>query len=71
MTCTSVAETNPTIVLRRNWFYLIQRIWFELGEGEVALGRVIIVGGHDFEPSTKPRKSYPVIRDVNWSSHME
>ena len=70
--CTRVIETDPTITLRSNWSCLSQRIWFEFGEGDATSGRVIIVEGHDFESSsTKPSKSYPNRRDVNWSHHME
>ena len=71
MTCTRVVETDPTIALRSNWSCLSYRIWLRLGEGEVALGRVIIVGGHDFKPSTKPSKSYSNRINVNWSRHVE
>ena len=39
--------------------------------GDVASGRVISARGHVFEPSTKPSKSYPNSRDVNWSHHVE
>ena len=69
--CTRVANTDPTIALRNNWSLLSQRIWFGFGEGDEALGRVINARGHDFEPSTKPSKSYPNRRDVNWSHHTE
>ena len=54
MNYTRVADTNTTIALRSNWSCLSQRIWSELGEGDVASGRVIIVGEHAFEPSMKP-----------------
>ena len=58
MNCTRVAETDLTIALRNNWSCLSQRIWSGLGEGDGTSGKVIIAGGHDFEPSTKPSKSY-------------
>ena len=62
---TRIAETDLTITLRSNWSCLSQRIWFGFGEGNVTSGRVIITGGHGFEMSTKPSKSYPNRRDVN------
>ena len=71
MNYTRVVETDPTIALRSNWSCLSQRIWSRLGEGDAASNRVIIAEGHDFEPSTKPSKSYPNRRDMNWSRHME
>ena len=71
MNCTRVVETDPTIALRSNWSCLGQRIWSGLEEGEAASGRVIIVIGHDFKPSTKSSKSYLNMRDVNWSCHAE
>ena len=37
----------------------------------MASGRVIIAEGHSFEPSTKPSKSSPNMREVNWSRHAE
>ena len=40
-------------------------------KGEAALGRIIIARGHNFESSTKPSKSYPNRRDVNWNRHAE
>ena len=67
MNCTRVVDTDLTIALRSNWSCLSQRIWFRLGEGDATSSRVIITGGHDFETSTKPSKSYPNMRDVNWS----
>ena len=67
--CTRVVETDPTIALRSNWSCLSKRIWSRFGEGGVALGRIIIVGGQDFERSTKPSKSCPNRRDVNRSCH--
>ena len=66
-----VVKTNPTIALRSNWSCLSQRIWSGLGEGNVLSDRVIIIGGHGFEPSIKPSKSYSNKRDVNWSRHTE
>ena len=69
--CTRVAETDPTITLRSYWSCLSQRIWSGFGEGDAASGRVIIASGHDFEPSTRPSKSYPNRRDANWSRHAE
>ena len=65
MNCTMVAETGPTIALRSNWSFMSQRIWSELGEGDAAFGRVIIVGGHGSELLTKPSKKYLNRRDVN------
>ena len=69
MNCSRVVETDPTIALINNWSCLSQIIWSEFGEGDVASGRVIITGGHGFESLTKPSKSYPNMRDVNWSCH--
>ena len=69
--CTRVVEMNLTIALRSNWSSLSQRIWAGFGEGDVALGRFIIVEGHAIEPSTKPSKSYPNRRDMTWSRHAE
>ena len=69
--CTRVVEMDPTITLRSNWSCWSQRIWFGLGEGDATSGRVIIAGGHGFESSTKPSKSYLNKRDVNWSCHAE
>ena len=69
--CTRVTDTDPTIVLRSNWCCLRQRIWFGFGKGDVASGRVISAGGHNFKSSTKPSKSFPNMRDVNWSRHVE
>ena len=63
--CNRVAETDLTIALKSNWSCMSQKIWSEFGEGDVASGRVIIAGGHDFESSTKPTKSYPNMRDGN------
>ena len=63
--CTRVTETNLTIALRSNWSCLSQRIWSGFGEGDVALGRVIIAEGHGFEPSTKLSKSYINRRYMN------
>ena len=57
MNYTRVADTNQTIALRSNWSCLSQRIWSGLGEGDVASRRVIIVGEHGFESSTKPSKA--------------
>ena len=62
---------QTTIALRSNWFCLSQRIWSKFEEGDAASGRVINVRGHDFEPSTKPSKSYLNRRDMNWSRHVE
>ena len=31
--CTRVADTDPTIALRRNWSCLDKRIWSRIGEG--------------------------------------
>ena len=59
MNSTRVADTNPTIALRSNWSCLSERIWSGLGEGDATSDIVIIAGGHDFNPSTKPSKSYP------------
>ena len=67
--CIRVVNTNPTISLRSNWSCLSQRIWFGFGERDVASGKVISVGGHNFELLTKPSKSYPNRRDVNYSHH--
>ena len=58
MNCTRMEDTDPTISLRSNWSCLSHRIWSKLGDGDAASGRVIISGGHGFEPSTKPSKSY-------------
>ena len=69
--CTRVTNTDPTIALRSNWSCLSQRIWSGFGEGDVTSGRVISAGGHNFESSTKPSKSFPNMRDVNWSCHVE
>ena len=44
--CTRVAETDLTIALRRNCSCLSYRIWSGFGEEDLALGRVIIAGGH-------------------------
>ena len=66
---TRVVETDPTNAMKSNWSRLSQRIWSGFGEGDLALGRVIIVGWHSFELSIKPSKSYPNRRDVNWSHH--
>ena len=41
------------------------------GEGEAVSDRIIVTGGHNFEPSTNPSKVYPNKRDVNCSSHAE
>ena len=71
MNCTTVAETDPTIALRSNWSCLSHRIWSGLREGNEALGRVIIPEGHDFDPLTKPSKSYSNRKYVNWSHHAE
>ena len=71
MNCTRVVDMDPIIALRSNWFCLSQRIWSKFREGNAASSRVIIAGGHDFEPLTKPSKSYPNRRDMNWSHHME
>ena len=71
MNYTRVANTDTTIAFRSNWSCLSQRIWFGFGEGDAALGRVIITRRHGFEPSTKPSKSYPNRREVNWSHHVE
>ena len=69
MNYTRVAKTNPTIELRYNWSCPSKKICFELGEGDVALGRGIIARGHDFESSMKPSKSYKNRKDVNWSHY--
>ena len=61
--CTRVVDTNPTIALRSNWSCLSQRIWSKFGEGDAALGKVIIAGGQIFKPSTKSSKSYPNSKD--------
>ena len=68
--CTGVANTDPTIALRSNWSCLSQRIWSGFREGDPTSGRVINVEGHDFDPSTKPSKSYPNRRNV-LSSHQK
>ena len=68
---TRVVETDPTIALRSNWSCLSKRIWSGFGEGDATSNRVIIFGGHNFKPSTKPSKSYPNRRDVSWSCHAE
>ena len=65
MNCTRVAEMDLTIELRSNWSCLSQRIWSGFGEGDATSGRVIIDRRQGFEPSSKPRKSYPNRRDVN------
>ena len=49
---TRVADMDSIIALRSNWYCLSQRIWSGFEEGDEASGRVIIAGGHDFEPST-------------------
>ena len=59
-----VADTNLTIALRSNWSYLSQRLWSGFREGDAASGRVINIEGHDFDPSTKPSKSYPNRRNL-------
>ena len=69
--CTRVVDTDLTIALRSNWSFSSHRIWSGFWEGDAASGRVISAGGHGFEPSTKPSKSYPNRRDVNWSRHAE
>ena len=69
--CTIVANTDPTMALRSNWSCLSQRIWFGFWEGDATSGRVISAEGHEFEPSTKPSKSYANRRDVNWSCYAE
>ena len=69
--CTRVVDTDLTISLRSSWSCLSQRIWSKFGEGDAASCRVISVEGHDFEPSTKPSKSYSNRREVNWSHHAE
>ena len=71
MNYSRVAQTNPTIALRSNWSCLSQKIWSRLGEGDATSGKVIIAGGHGFESSTKPSKSYSNMRYVNWSRHAE
>ena len=58
--CTKVENTDPTIALRNNWSYLSQRIWSRFGKGDATSGKVIIIGGHDFEPSMKSSKSYRI-----------
>ena len=67
--CTRLADMDPTIALRNNWSCQSQITWSRFGEGDATSGRVIIAGGHGFEPSTKLSKSYPNRRDVNWSRH--
>ena len=67
--CIRVADKDPTIALRSNWSCLSQRIWFGFRERDVTSGKVITVGGNDFELLTKPSKSYPNRRDVNYSRH--
>ena len=67
MNCTKVADTDSTIALRSNWSCLSQGVWSGLGEGDVASASFVIVQGHNFDLSTKPSKSYPNRRDVNWS----
>ena len=69
--CARMVEMDLTIALRSNWSCLSKRIWSRFGEGDTASGRVIIAGGHDFELSRKPSKSYSNRRDVNWSYHTE
>ena len=60
-----VADTDSIIALRSNCSCHSQRIWSKFGEGEVALGRVIIARGRDLEPSMKLSRSYSNRRDVN------
>ena len=45
------------------------KIWLGFGERDVASGKVINARGHAFELLTKPSKSYPNRRDVNYSRH--
>ena len=71
ITCTRVADTDPRIALRSNWSCRSQRIWSRFREGDATSGKVIGSGGHGYEPSTKPSKSYPNRRDVNWNHHVE
>ena len=54
MNCNRVVEMDSTIALKRNWSCLSKRIWSRLGEGDATSGRVINVGGDDFEPLAKP-----------------
>ena len=37
----------------------------------MALSRVISAEGNGFEPLTKPSKSYPNRKNVNWSRHVK
>ena len=62
--CIRVVDTDLRIALRSNWSYRSQRVRSGFGEGEVAYGGVIIIGGHDFDPLIKLSKSYPNRRDV-------
>ena len=71
MNCTRMVDMDPKIALRNNWSYLSSKIRSGFREGDAASGRVIIAGGHGFEPSTRLSKSYPNGIDMNWSRHAE